>query len=98
MPGADIDLTYEEARATTTPDRLAAFRERRARVPGQFDSQLAADADWLAGEVERLQQYEVMWQDCRRHCDQAEKRARHYLEIMQQVAELVDPMVEDEAL
>lgn len=35
-------------------DRLAQIRERRTRVPALFDSHIAADIDWLVGQVERL--------------------------------------------
>jgi hypothetical protein len=48
-------------------------------------------------EVERLQRYEAMWRDCRGHRDKAEKRARHYMEIVAQIEKLVVPD-EDEPL
>ena len=45
--------------------------------------------DWLIGEVERLQRYEAMWQDCRRHRDQAEQRARYYQDLYQRFYAIV---------
>jgi hypothetical protein len=61
------------------------------------DSLLPGNLKDALAEIERLRRYEAMWEDCRRHRDQAEKRARHYIEIVQQVAELVAPD-EDEGL
>jgi hypothetical protein len=55
-----------------------------------------ADIDYLVGEVERLQRYEAMWQDCRGHRDQAERRARRLQETLQQVEAIICP--EDEGL
>jgi hypothetical protein len=77
-----------------------------ARLKAHLDEQklssgprnlLPADAYWLVAEVERLQRFEAMWEDCKRHRDQAEKRARRYMGIIQQVAELVvpDPKLEE---
>ena len=52
---------------------------------------LRAEVRHLRTEVERLQRYEAMWEDCRGHRDQAEKRARRLQEIVTQIAELVVP-------
>lgn len=64
--------------------------------PGNLKDALA-EVDRLRAEVERLQRYETMWHDCRGHRDQAEQRARRYMDIVRQVAELVAPD-EDEGL
>jgi hypothetical protein len=48
-----------------------------------------ADAQWLLGEIERLQRYEAMWEDCRQHRDKAEKRARRYMDLYEQLATIV---------
>jgi hypothetical protein len=76
------------------PDRLAAITARWANKPETLEISKAwalVDVRWLVAEVERLQRYEAMWQDCRRHRDQAEQRARRLQEIVQQVADLVAP-------
>jgi hypothetical protein len=49
----------------------------------------------LVAEVERLQRFEAMWEDCRQHRDNAERRARGLHETLQQVAKLVAPDEDD---
>lgn len=49
------------------------------------------EVDRLSAEVKRLQRFEAMWEDCRRHRDQAEKRARRLQEMIQQIADIVAP-------
>jgi hypothetical protein len=84
-------------------DRLAEIKARRLPYRpcdqdlledctcGDWAETAPADIDWLVGEVERLQRYEAMFEDCARHRDQAERRARRYMDIVRQVAELVAP-------
>jgi hypothetical protein len=61
----------------------------------EFIAHAPADVDWLVGECERLQRYEAMWQDCRRHRDKAEQRARRLQGIVTQVEKLVAPDEDD---
>jgi hypothetical protein len=56
---------------------------------------LRAENRHLRGEVERLQRFEAMWEECKQHRNQAEKRARRYMDIVQQVAKLVAPDEDD---
>ena len=77
------------------PDPLAEVKARwftDDQHRAEYWADLASrDVPLLVGEVERLQRYEAMWQDCRRHRDQAEQRARRLQEIVTQVAGLVAP-------
>jgi hypothetical protein len=57
----------------------------------QIDGQAKFDVGWLVGEVERLQRFEAMWEDCVKHRDQAEKRARRLQDMVTHVAETVLP-------
>lgn len=46
-------------------------------------------ADERHREIERLQRFEAMWEDCRKQRKQAEGRAARYREIVQGVANLL---------
>jgi hypothetical protein len=88
-------------------DRLAEYKTALVQVKAGRAANphlYPADFDWVVEvlgeawqEVDRLQRFEAMWEDCRRHRDQAERRARQYMDIVQQVAKLVAPD-EDDAL
>lgn len=73
-------------------------RARAARpdlYPADFDA-VVAMLEETRDEVERLQRFEAMFEDCARHRDQAERRARRYMDIVRQVAELVAPDEDEE--
>lgn len=57
--------------------------------PDYWADLASRDVPWLIQEVERLQRFEAMWEDCRKHRKQAEGRAARYREIVQGVANLL---------
>jgi hypothetical protein len=86
-------------------DRLAEYKTALVQVKAGRAANphlYPADFDWVVEvleeawqEVERLQRFEAMWEDCRTHRDNAERRARQLQETLQQVAKLVAPDEDD---
>lgn len=79
---------------TASKDWLAEIKRDLERG-GDADNWPPAAIRELVAEVERLQRFEAMWEDCRRHRKQAEGRAARYREIVQAMANLL--IANDEA-
>jgi hypothetical protein len=91
---AEIKARWESKHPPLSPQidwLIGEVEDLRTQLVGALDGWRTESrtATERGREVERLQRFEAMWEDCVKHRDQAEQRARRYMDLYHQFESIV---------